>query len=343
MGLFLKLLGGLTLAVILLLGAFLFFLWWKLRGIAKGLRGGGFPTPSTIDLTLEADPKWLTKDQARQDLAALATCGYVRGAAYTVDGMIGVSVLGLHHPATGAFGCYYDHRAVGNWTDLCAHFADGLELTISNAPTGHQMDTRPNTEKIMTAGQPVAELHARLAERVAGRALKERPPDNFKAEFCAAYARDMAWRNAKEGTSEEEFRRIAASHKGLTDEQLKAAFKETKLKELNRWNGELLAAFAKSTTLSVAQWKQYENNRVIFRDSFHPAAYLEYLTAIVTLKEGEEARYQQALDGGLSLSGLLARIAADTGHEFIKLGAVAEPKPTEIYGVKIPAGEIPGQ
>lgn len=342
MSLFLKILGGLTLTVILLVGAFLFFIWWKLRGIAKGL-GADFPTPATIDLTLEADPKWLKKDKARSELAALAACGYVRGPAYTVDGMPGISLVALDHPATGTFGCYYDHSAIGNWTDLCANFADGLELSVTTAPNGQQLDTRPGTKKVFLPGKTATELHAVVAEHLAGRALKPVAPEAFKAEFCATYARDMAWRNGKDGTSEEEFLRIAADHKTLTPEQLKEAFKETKLKELGRWDHEILESFAKATTLSVAEWKLYENNMIIFRDSFHPAAFLAYLTNIVTLKDGEEARYQQALEGGLSLSGLLARIAADTGHEFVKLGEVEQPRKTEIYGVKIPDDEIPGE
>jgi len=343
MDIFLKIIGGLTVAVILLVGSFLLLVWWKFRSIAKGLTNS-FPTPATIDLTLETDPKWLRKEGVPASLAALEACGYNRGPAYTVDGMPGISLISLHHPATGVFGCHYDHPAVGNWTDLCAYCADGPEISVTSAPNGGQLDTRPGTDKIFLPGAAIPELHARLTERLAGRPVRLITLENFKAEFCASYARDMTWRNGKDGTSEEEFLRIAADHgKTLTDEQLKAAFKETKLKELERWNGEILADFEKSTTLSVAEWKKYENCMVIFRDSLHPAAYLEYLTSIVTLKEGETERYQQALDGGLSLTGLLARIAADTGHEFIKLGEVAQPRKTEIYGVKIPEDEIPGE
>ncbi len=335
MDLFLKIIGGLTLTVILLVGGFLFFVWWKLRGIAKGL-AASTSTPSTVDLTLEADPKWIKKENVRRDFAALETDGYVRGAAYTVDGMPGVSLVALHHPVTGVHGCYYDHTVAGNWADLCANFADGLELTVSNAPHGSEMDTRPGTEKIFLPGRPVTELHPRIAGRLAGRALKPVDLQNFKAEFVAAYARDMAWRNGKDGTSEEEFLRVAANHgKTLTDEQLKEAFKETKLQELRNWSEEALADFEKSTTLSVAEWKQFEDRMIILRESFHAHAYLDYLTDTVTLEDEAVEKYRQALDGGISLSGLLKRITADTGHEFAKIGEVSHPRQLEIYGVKL--------
>jgi len=147
----------------------------------------------------------------------------------------------------------------------------------------------------------------------------------------------MAWRNEKEGTSEAEFLRVAANqNKEFTGDQLKEAFKETKLQELKRWSDESLEAFEKSTTLSVAEWKLYEDQMIIFRDSFHPTAYLDYLTNIVLLDDEAQAKYRQALDGGLSLQGLLKRIAADTGYEFIKLGEVELPRKVTIHGVKIP-------
>ena len=82
MDLLLKILGGITLSIILVVGTFLAFFWWKLRGIAKGV-GASLPPPATVDLTPETDPRWLETDDAKRDLAELAACGYVRGAAFT--------------------------------------------------------------------------------------------------------------------------------------------------------------------------------------------------------------------------------------------------------------------
>jgi hypothetical protein len=84
-----------------------------------------------------------------------------------------------------------------------------------------------------------------------------------------------------------------------------------------------------------AEWMLHER-QIIFDDSFHPRAYLEYLTHLVTLNEECEARYRQTLDTGLSLQGLLPRIAADTGYEFSRHSEVGQPRKTEIYGVKFP-------
>jgi hypothetical protein len=336
MDIFLKLLGGIALTIVLLIAGFILWFRWKMRTIAKGLAGGVLP-PSTIDLTPDPDPTWSKKSNVQRDLAALESCGFTRGPAYTVDGMPGVSLIALHHAATGAHGCCYDHAVAGNWTDLCVNFTDGIELTVSNAPQGSELDTRPGTEKVFLPGKTVTELHSVLTERLAGRAVKGVGLVDFKAEFIAAYARDVAWRGSKEGTSEAEFLRIAANHKkSFTDEQLKEAFKETKLEELRHWADEAIEAFEKSTALSVAEWKRFENEMIIFRPSFHPHAYLEYLTDTISLEEEAATKYRQALDAGLTLEELLARVAADTGHEFVRLGEVEQPKKVQIYGVKTP-------
>ncbi|HWA24118.1 MAG TPA: hypothetical protein VG734_00480 [Lacunisphaera sp.] len=338
MSLFLKIVGGLALAFCCAVVLFVFYIRSKLRGIAKEIRSAA-PTPSTIELKPDPEADWVNADQARDDLAALEACGYVRGAIYSVDGMPGVGLVAFSHPANGGFGCYYDHPSVAGWFDLCAVFADGLELTVSSAPTGGQLDSRPGTEKIRLPGRPAAELHARLQQRIAGQALRHHVPENFAAEFCGAYARDMAWRNAKEGTSQEEFNRIAASNgKNLTEEQLKAAFILTKRKEIDQWSQELLKAFARHTTLSVAEWQQHEGRMIIFRESFHPDAYLSYLRDTAEISDAAAEGYRTALAAGLDLRGLLAKITADTGQQFVKLGEVDQPRKTEFYGVQPKAG-----
>lgn len=332
MGLFLKVLGAVALAVILLIAGFIFLFWWKLRAIAKGLASA---TPSTLSLTPETDPAWQKKGAVRRDLAALEACGYVVGTPYTIEGMPGVSLVALHHPATGIYGSYYDHVAVGNFTDLCADFADGLELTIGSAPQGQQLDTRPNTEKIFKPGASAAELHAAIAARVAGHALKEVPAEKFVDHFVATYAKDMAWRNGKGGLSQEEFNRIAADHgKSLTSDQLKEAFRQSKLQEIQRLSGEALTEFQKVTTLSVSEWKRYEEHMVVLSDDFHPPAYLDYLEDTLSFEGEVREKCAAAMSDQTTASELLALVTANGGGEWVRLGEVELPMKLAIYGAK---------
>ncbi len=334
MSLFLKIVGGLAIAFLFVLGLFVFWVWWKLRRLAKGIKAST-PTPSTIELTPDPEAEWVNKDQAKQDLAALAALGYVRGLTYSVEGMPGVGLVAFTHPDTGVMACYYDHPALEKgWFDLCVTLADGVELTISSAVAGGELDPRPGTDKIRLPNSTAAELHDRLQQRIKGQALKRHLPENFAADFCAAYARDMAWRNAKEGTSEAEFRRVAAkSGQPHTEEQLKEGFALTKRKEIEQWSDEIITAFSKTTTLPVAEWKKYEGRMFIFRETFHPVAFLAYLDDVISLTPEQAEIYQRQLDeGALNPQTLLARITADTGRQFVKLGEVSEPRPTIIYG-----------
>lgn len=332
MATFFQILGILSAVVLLLLVGFLVDLWRRLRGGLKGL-GNTCPSPATISLALDPDPRWSRTNEVKAALLMLESCGYTQGPAYAVEGMPGVNLIALSHPA-GAFACYYQHDAAGHWTDLCVNFTDDLELTISNAPEGHQIDTRPDTEKISHRGKTPAELHSVLLERLRGGTIRAVGLATFKEEFETAYRKDMAWRNGREGITEAEFRRVADEQvPPVSEEQLSEAFKECKLQELQVWSAELIAVFEDSTNLSVSEWKRYQDRVFIFRESFHPGAFLDYLTEIVPLADEAADKYVLALEDGIKLSELLIQIAADSGHQFLKLGQVEQPIETEIYGV----------
>lgn len=335
MEIFLQILGVLALVVfILILGAILWF-----RSVVRRFAKGGLP-PSTVDLTPETESKWMETSAVKRDLDALKGCGYVCGTAYAVGGMPGVSVLTLYHPDTGTYGGYYQHPAVGNFLDLCAEFADGLSLTISTAPKGEELDTRPGTEKIFRPKENIPALHALMVKRVAERPVTQAAPDGFRDDFMAAYAKDMAWRNAKGGVSTEEFQRIAARHGAtLTAELIEEALKETKLQEIRIWSDEALEVFQKTTTLSVAEWKRYEYTMVIAREGLHPSAYLDYLHLKIAVESEVMERCRQRLELNAGVARLLAVVAAETGHTFMKLGEVEQPAKFEIYAVKAPVEE----
>ena len=254
----LKIVGGLALLGGGIFAAFILLVLWKLRRSLQRA-GKSFPTPSTVTLTEDPAADWTHQPGPERELAELAALGYARGPAFTLPEMPGVGVVALHHPATGAHGAYCHHPAAGEWADLCATFADGTELTVGNPPQGDEMDTRPGTRKILRPRLPLAELHALLVQELAGQSLQAHRPEDFRTAFQDAYAKDMAWRNAKGGTSAEEFQRIAARHEQpLTAEQLQLAFTETKRREIDRWSDEAIAAFAASTSLPVAEWQRYE-------------------------------------------------------------------------------------
>lgn len=335
MDLILRIIGILALLLILGLGAIIAFVWWHWRKIKKGLAA---VPPLTITLVTDTAPDWVNQAPFHDVILEFKALGFTPVGPFEIDGLAGVRVLGMCHPPSGFRGCCYNHPAVGCFVDLCANLDDGLELTVTNAPSGSEMDTRPGTEKIFLAGRPLPELHATLQTKIAGRPVTPCVPAHFQEDFVAAYARDMAWHTNKLGVSEAEFRRFAANEKRtFSEEQLTAAFQETKLQELRQWTTEATEEFAKTTTLSVARWKEFEESQLIYRDDFHPGAFLDYVAESVDIPCDIKTSLRSELATGLPLTGLLDKITAATGCSFVHLGPIERPLRCEVYGVKQPS------
>ena len=338
MELFLKIVGGFTLGIVALVGivilTFVLKFWHRWKSLKADLLS---VTPSKVNLSIQTDVGWLREGNAVRDLEELTALGFEKGQIYAIDEMPGVELIALYHADTGASGCYYDHATAGNWLDLCATLSDGLELTVSNAPQGSELDSRPDTRKIMLAGKSPTELLAVLKKALAGKTVKSASLEGFKAEFETAYAKDMAWRDAKGGVSNEEFARVASKlDAALTGEQLRDAFKETKLSEIRSWSDDAIAEFAKSTTLSVAQWQEFEGRMCIFHADLHPLAYLDYIDQFIAHEVDDVTKVFESLDTEVELADLLVQISDRTGHQFTKLGEISHPQPFAIYGITAP-------
>ena len=327
--------GALALLVLLGVGAIVGYLWWHWRKLKKSL-AAELP-PLSIDLVADRDPGWTTEVPFKDVLLDLQALGFTPIGPYEVVGIAGVRLMGFCHTPSGFFACCYNHPVVGCFVDLCANLAGGLELTVTNAPTGGEIETRPGTEKIFLGGQPLAELYATLQTKIAGRPVRPCAVERFREEFIASYARDMAWRTSNLGVSEAEFRRVGAhDQRTYTEEQLTAAFAEAKLQELRQWSAEAAKVFAETTDLSVARWREFEHSLLIFRDDLHPAAYLAYLGETLALPDATCAKLRTQLAADTSLRGLLDKAAAAGGHTFVRLGTVDRPLLCEVFGVKPP-------
>ncbi len=333
MDLLLRIVGILALAVVLGLAALVAFLWWHWRRIKRAL-GAGLP-PLQIALVPDPAPDWTGRAPFAAVIDEFRALGFTSVGPFEIEGIAGARLLGFCHPGSGIFGGCYNHPAAGCFVDVCATLEDGLELTVTNAPAGGEMDTRPGTEKVFRAGQPLAALHAALLEKIAGRAVRPCPTERFQEEFVAAYARDMEWRTNRLGISEAEFRRVAANQKKpCTEEQLIAAFRETKLQELRQWTEEAAEEFARTASLSVSRWKEFEDALLIYRDDFHPTAYLEYLAESVELPCPARAALHAELEAGTPVDRLREKVADATGRRLVPLGSVARPVRCTLYGIE---------
>lgn len=335
MDLLLKVLGVLALVLLGLLLLVLGLVCWKWKLLKLALRSTR-GIPSTISLIEDPDPKWLQKPIVQQAQSDLTTRGFERAGPFLIEGLPGCRVVGFTHPSRDIRVCVYEHDVIGNWIDICATLLDGTELTIGSAKQGSEMDTRPGTEKVLLPGKAVGELFVEFDRRVADRGVKPGSGASFQDDFVADYARDMAWRNNQAGISWKEFQRVAERDgKKYSPELLKEAFKETKLGELRRWESECVAELEKTSSIPVSQWREYEGHMVLFRDDFHPEAYVDYLSDTIELSDEALKRHKQAAKEGVGVKQLLEHIASEAGAPCTRLGEVTAPIRAEIYGVRL--------
>jgi hypothetical protein len=331
MDLFIKIIGYAALTAFLLVVLLCAFIGWKWRALKAALKGTG--TPLRIKLLPDPKPTWFGDKVARQADADYQRLGYTLAGHYIVEEIPGVQLAAYCHEQLGIHAAYYNHSLVGRWSDLCIDFVGGPELTVGNAPQGGQLDRRPGTEKHFLKSEPLDALHTLIASRIATGPTIRGTTENFVAAFEAAYARDMDWRTARNGISAEEFQRIAETTKhGLEPERWPEAFNESKLREFHLWAPAALIEFEKVTTLSVAEWKKFEGNMLIYRDDFHAPSYVSYLGDCFGLESEATAKHRESVVHGLSLRGCLARMAEEAKVTWRDLGQVDRPQMLTIIG-----------
>ncbi|OGF44711.1 MAG: hypothetical protein A2231_05145 [Candidatus Firestonebacteria bacterium RIFOXYA2_FULL_40_8] len=104
----------------------------------------------------------------------------------------------------------YFHPKAGAWADICVVYVDGTGLTVTNAPMGGVLDSRPGQEKVYKKGISLHELLAiAKTKRKVGPYNEPVTAKAFVTFFEDAYAKDMAWRQSKGGITAEEVRRVA--------------------------------------------------------------------------------------------------------------------------------------
>ena len=335
MGMILQIIGAITLLVIAVLALIAFVLFRKWKSFSNQLSATPI-NPTRIDLQPDPNPQWLQDRAVQQDIQALERLGFARGKAYTIEQMPGVFLASLCHPEHRLIACLYQHEAVGLFADLVAELADGRELTVTNAPMGAEIDTRPESEKIFLTNATVTDLFEEMQRRSEGLPLQAVSNEGFASQFETAYHKDMTWRAERGGVSEAEVRRVAIQQgEGHDEEAIQTAMQRTKLQEIEQWESECLASFEDSTDLSVREWKHFQETMFIFRDDFHAPAFAEYLADKGLLEEDEALEEMiKGRSAALSARVLLNRIEEDADCRLHRLGSVSSPITAEIYGVE---------
>jgi hypothetical protein len=215
------LLVAFALNTVIVVGSFLYIRskLKKLQAYLGNATTGGLPP--TITLTPIDEP-----DHAEVfgRVATLEELGYQRVGCYAVDPMEGAWLVGLVEPRHDAWAAVAFHPRAGVFTDLFIRHASVGSLTVSNAPTGGELDQRPGHHKVFDATLVEPAMHELLLQQAGERARKPSDPAGFTTMYETAYADDMAWRLEHGGATVEEVRRIAENTNGeFGDDDIAAA------------------------------------------------------------------------------------------------------------------------
>ncbi len=172
--------------------------------------------PARIHLV--ADPDTLPTDPAR--VAELEELGFAAAPGFTIEEMPGCRVFPFFRAEPTVVAVLYEQEGTV-WCDVHRQGVDGSSLTVSNAPTGSELDQPPGAVKRFHPEADIRELWDRFqAEPMEGEA-REITPGNFAAVFELACADEMDWRIDRGGVTREEVERIArAGDEDVDDETL---------------------------------------------------------------------------------------------------------------------------
>jgi hypothetical protein len=176
------------------------------------------PIPE-INLSPVDEPKWRDREKITDLIYSFQQKGFESAGDYECLEIPSLIISGFVHPSEQMAGVIYDHPLRGIWVDIFVQYNDGGSLTVSNAPSGHELDHMPQQTKLYCKGSSVNELFEKmLTERKeAGRITITK--EKFVPNFTAQYQKEMRWRLDRGGPTYMEVRKVAEEMGVSTDRE----------------------------------------------------------------------------------------------------------------------------
>ena len=347
---FLQILGILCLIAIALLlvpVAWLAYKFWQIRRafrhfIAKAgeLDVVAVP-PMRVKLVRTSDPAWEDPDDVETLAAPLRAAGFAEIGAFEIEQGPEVTLLALVHRGNAAYAAVYEHADVGTWLDLVSEYADGRIVTYTTSRQASQLDFPPfKLSRSLPDAEAAELLAAFLDERPRGERL---PVDaaSFVERFEAAWAREMDWRIARGGVTEDEVRRIAGKDGQQPDGSAIANVRRQWQVAINAFYQERLRdAFLASGQVSAREWERVRDRTLFIHDQLT----WEQVTEIAAMgfgidpedqRERGSSRWQEAerLAAGFAPREAFRRINEQlpASRRYQKLGETNEPIAADVY------------
>jgi len=337
MGTFFQILGIIFIVIVAVVALAIFLIRRKLKAIAKALDGYA-AQPSEIHLEEEMRPTWVAEPGVQTMVKELTQLGFTRGRAYSIEEMPQVMLCSFFRTNPAIACVLYQHDAVGNWVDLVVKYDDGTDITATNAPTGEDLDTRPNSTKVFLKEAGLGELYRELEGRLEGKATRAIDDANFKEIFEEAYREDMEWRNKRGGVTEEDVRRIAQKQgQDLDDSGIAEAMRQIKSGELYQLHRDCIENFTTQNRMSAGEDGHDSDALFVVSDQLDAASYVDYLRDYLDFSDEQTAQLER-----LSKVTKSAKVLFMKGNGSLpgrsratKIGSVNSPIDADIYRAPI--------
>ena len=264
MGIFLQILGALTLLILLLFVGGFFWIRYKLRtalGDISEIMAANMAVPvPPMQISLHGDfaMQWHDDAAVKKLAASLHELGFHSVGEFEIE-ELPVKLQAWILPDDAMYAVIYEHALAGVYADITTEYAPHGALTVSSAPHGHELEHRPNYDKIYLRDASIEELCALMRRERRDGEYRAISASDFADRFAQFYADEMEWRCTQGGVSEAEIRRIAEESNIKVD--------DATITQQVEWNQRIAAQnlsesvqnyWLQNSTLSAAQW---ENSR----------------------------------------------------------------------------------
>ncbi len=329
-----KILGIVFLVILVILLLVFFYIRRKWRQLKEMAEMDGPMPPMKIHLNEDLDPTWKEEEEAAAGVKEIQSLGFVEGKAYSIKEMPNVVLVSLFNRDNGACAVLSKHDRGFVWTDFFVEYEDGNDLTVSNAPMGGEMESRPEANKITLEEASVPELYDVFKKELEPRPKKQLDDGNFRSVFEESYQKDMEWLAQQGGVSEEVLRKIAEQDDmDFDEEDVQEALQELKLKEILGWHDACLENVLEMKNIPPEKWDFYKSKLFIVSDLMFPPAFIEYLDDQMDFSIEQYESFQKLATETESITDLFLKINGSLSPDLRakRVGRASSPMQVEIY------------
>jgi hypothetical protein len=286
--------GAVFLALILVVLAAYIWLRWKLRSwteklsskmedFVRNFNPGVMGLVSVPPMRIKLSPATVAEAAHPDDLERitleLQALGFQRGELFNM-GDIGGVCRAMFHPQHNLEAVVSDHLLLSVWVEFVAWFADGTELTYSNAQQPSKLDPVPGHESRSFPGEQVAVLWERFKNDLPAKPRAAVDPKTFAERFEQAYRDEMDWRISRGGVTEDEIRRCGGTDdEGVNERLIQTVQSAWQMRIAQHFDEELRNAFLQGESMSLADYESQRNRLVFIHDHTAPEQLLMYTQA----------------------------------------------------------------